>query len=361
MNRQTMKSVLRKLGLSAGKYNVEFRDSGENIQFCCPFHGERRPSAGIHVYNETGKCFACDETFNLPKLIAHCMDFRTFNGGYNYYKANMWLEENFNVEYRPYELERKLTKIDEGGEQVSKHINPATGRFELPKLFLAPFRGGKLTHNYFFERGFTKETMQKFDVGWDRTRLRITVPVYWEDGTPCGLIGRVVLPERVNGKLSKKYKKYYPVGNETRYYIYENFPTGEILFPLTKFKPREDGLAVLVEGQYDCMWMHQLGFDFTLSSLGSKLAYHKQRKLAPQIEILKRLGVTKVLLLRDNDKAGLEGIEHDAKLLKAEGIIPFVTDYPEGKNDPQELTKEEVVLMLDNMRVHGRKKLTRIN
>lgn len=355
-----MKAVLRKLGLSAGKNNVEFRDSGENIQFCCPFHGERRPSAGIHVYNETGKCFACEETFNLPKLIAHCMDFRTYNGGYNYHKANMWLEENFNVEYRPFELGRKLIRIDEDEEPVAKHINPTTGRFELPRVFLAPFRGGKSTHNYFFSRGFTKETMEKFEVGWDRTRLRVTVPVYWEDGVPCGLIGRVVLPERVNGKLSKKYKKTYPVGNETKYHIYENFPVGETLFPLQHFKPK-DGLAIIVEGQYDCMWMHQLGFYFTLSSLGSKLAYYKSKKLAPQIEILKRHGVTKVLLLRDNDDAGRKGIEHDAKLLRAEGILPFVADYPEGKNDPQELTKEEVDLILDNMRPEGRKKLKRID
>lgn len=38
MNRQTMKGVLRSLGLDAGKNNVEFRDSGDNIQFCCPLN-----------------------------------------------------------------------------------------------------------------------------------------------------------------------------------------------------------------------------------------------------------------------------------------------------------------------------------
>lgn len=327
-----------------------------------PFHGERRPSAGIHVYDETGKCFACEETFNLTKLIAHCMDFRTSQGGYNYHKANMWLEENFNIEYKPFELSRKLTRIDdEESKTVGKHENPETGRFELSKLFLAPFRGGKDTHEYFFSRGFTKETMQKFEVGWDRVRLRVTVPVYWEDGVPCGLIGRVVLPERVNGKLSKKYKKTYKVGNETKYFIYENFPVGEVLFPLQFFKPLEDGLAILVEGQYDCMWLHQLGYSCVVSSLGSKLAYFKTKKISPQIEILKRFGVTKVLLLRDNDEAGQKGIDHDAVLLKKNGIIPFVTKYPKGKNDPQELSKKDMEFMLENMRVHGKKKLKRIN
>ena len=36
MNRAEMKSVLRALGLNAGKNNVEFRDSNDNVQFCCP-------------------------------------------------------------------------------------------------------------------------------------------------------------------------------------------------------------------------------------------------------------------------------------------------------------------------------------
>ena len=98
-----------------------------------PFHGERRPSAGIHIYDEMGKCFACDETFTLSKLIAHCLDFRTVNGGYNYHKAHMWLEEKFNVKYKPLDIKSKLTKIDdEEIDEVPKnvHINPETGRFE---------------------------------------------------------------------------------------------------------------------------------------------------------------------------------------------------------------------------------------
>ena len=318
-----------------------------------PFHGERRPSAGIHVYDEMGKCFACGETFTLAKLIAHCLDFTTVRGGYNYHKANMWLEEKFNIKYKPLNLKGKLRKIDDDEEEEATpqniHINPKTGRFELPRTFIAPFKSGKATHEYFYERGFTKETAKKFKVGWDKVRMRITVPVFYGDGTLCGVIGRVVLPEKINGKYSKKFRKIYKTGNETRYFIYENFPVGEVLFPIPQFKPREDGLAILVEGQYDCMWMHQLGYDYTLSSLGSKLAYNRRTKEVKQKEILKSLGVTKVLLLRDNDEAGQQGNEHDYKLLKQDFTV-YTTDYPEGKNDPQQLTKKEVEHMLKTMR-----------
>ena len=353
MNRTQMKGVLRALGLNAGKNNVEFRDSGDNIQFCCPFHGERRPSAGIHVHDEMGKCFACGETFTLAKLVAECMDFKTIKGSYNYHKANMWLEEKFNIKYKPLNLKGKLRKIDDEEEleaPQNSHINPKTGRFELPRTYIAPFKSGKATHEYFYSRGFTKETAKRFKVGWDKVRMRVTVPVFWEDGeTICGVIGRVVLPEKINGNYSAKFRKIYKTGNETRYYIYENFPTGDILFPLQFFKPRKDGLAILVEGQYDCMWMHQLGFDFTVSSLGSKLSYNRRTGEVKQIDLLKKFGVTKVLLLRDNDEAGAKGNEHDYNLLKKDFSV-YTTSYPEGKNDPQQLTKEEVTHMLNTMK-----------
>jgi hypothetical protein len=35
MDRQKMKALLREIGVSAGKYG-EFKDSKDNIQFCCP-------------------------------------------------------------------------------------------------------------------------------------------------------------------------------------------------------------------------------------------------------------------------------------------------------------------------------------
>ena len=264
----------------------------------------------------------------------------------------MWLEEKFNVKYKPLDIKSKLTKIDD--EEIDEapknvHINPETGRFELPRYFIAPFKSGKATHQYFYDRGFTKDTAVKFKVGWDKVRMRVTVPVFWGDGALCGVIGRVVLPEKINNKYSAKFRRTYRVGNETKYYIYENFPVGEILFPLPQFELGKDGLAILVEGQYDCMWMHQLGFTCTLSSLGSKLTYIKSKKLAPQVELLKRLGVRKVLLLRDNDEAGQKGIEHDYNLLKHDFSV-YVTEYPRGKNDPQQLTKKEASRMVRAMK-----------
>ena len=53
MTVEEMKNLCIDLGLE--KVTVR----GDNIMFCCPYHGERNPSCGIHAEKEVGGCFAC--------------------------------------------------------------------------------------------------------------------------------------------------------------------------------------------------------------------------------------------------------------------------------------------------------------
>lgn len=333
MERSEVKQMLSELGLTGGKSGM-FKDSNNNVQFCCPFHGETRPSCGIDIDSLIGKCFACGETFNLPKLVAHCLDIPK-------YKALNWIEDNYTDEFKNINTHNlQLRRIDDEVEDTNK-------RHEMDKLDLALYKSGKAVHQYFYDRGFTKETAKKFLVGWDSKRNRITVPVLWEDGVPCGVIGRAVIEMKIDGKPNPKFYKVYKAGNDFKYHIYDGFPVGDIVFPLPHFKPQE-GLAVLVEGQYDCIWAHQNGFPMFLATLGSKLVFDKKTKKSKQIELLKQHGVSRVLLLRDNDKAGQSGNEHDYELLKREGFTVYKSSYPNGKNDTQECTKEEIQWILDN-------------
>lgn len=217
-------------------------------------------------------------------------------------------------------------------------------RHELPLFKIAPFRSGKETHEYFFKRGFTKETAKKFMIGWDAVRNRVTIPVFWQDGVLCGIIGRAVLEEKKNGNHNPSYMKVYNGENSPKYYIYENFPVGDIVFPLPHFE-LVNHTVILVEGQFDAMWLHQLGYPNALSTLGAKLS-------PKQVELLHYLGVKKVVLMKDNDKTGMESCERDYKLLKGEFIVYGVT-YPERKKDPQMLTAQEVGDMLNEKYPYG--------
>lgn len=347
MTRDELKQLLRELNISSGKY-PDYKDSGDNIMICCPFHGERNPSCGISVTKLTGQCFSCGETFNLPKLIAHCKGWthqrKSLNSNtytiYDYAKADEWLEEKFNIE-------KKVVKKD-----IIKRIDvmdlddpPHPQRHELPRTRLAVYKSGKVAHKYLLDRGFTKDTLKKFMIGWDDDRKRVTIPVFWEDGALCGIIGRAVLDNKKDGVVNRAYEKVY--GAQPKYYIYDNFPVGEILFPLPHFQLVDD-MAVLVEGTLDAMYQHQNGFPMFLSTFKAKMFYNNVKRMSNQIELLKKMGVKKVLLLRDNDEAGIAGAEHDYKLLKYDFKV-YTTAYPEGIKDPQQIDKVTMEQMLSNM------------
>lgn len=352
MDRAELKALLTELGISAGKYGY-FKDSGDNIQFCCPFHSETRPSCGINIYTLVGQCFACEESFNLAKLVAHCLDFTLPSGRYDYNRAYNWLEEKYNVKKRSvnYNPKSPLRRIEDEEDLEEQEDKPK--RHEISKLKLAVYKSGKVIHKYFLDRGFTKETARKFMIGWDNKRKRITIPVFWEDGALCGIIGRAVLEMKIDGKPNPEFYKVYKKSelNDVKYYIYDKFPVGDILYPLPHFKLIDD-TVILVEGALDAIWLHQLGFPNTLATLGSKLSFNKREQRSKQVDILHNLGVRKVILLRDLDTAGIKGAEHDYKILKQEGFLVYKSEYPEGKSDPQELTYKELYSILNNKHLY---------
>ena len=66
-----------KYDLGLDKVRKHTGRKGMNWMFCCPFHGETRPSAGIVMSDDGsmfGQCYTCEETFTLPKLYAHVKD-----------------------------------------------------------------------------------------------------------------------------------------------------------------------------------------------------------------------------------------------------------------------------------------------
>lgn len=343
MDREELKFILAEIGISGDRYG-RYPNSGDNVQFCCPFHGETRPSCGIHTDSLVGKCFACGETFNLAKLVAHGLEFYYPNGDLDISRGYRWLEEKYNLDMRVVNDTHNLRRIDDNEyEEVGRH--------EIPLFKIAPFKSGKATHNYFFNRGFTKETVKKFMIGWDSVLKRVTMPIFWRDGTLFGVIGRAILnPKLPNGDINSKYTKVYNNNNYARYYIYDKAPIGDILYPLNLFELKDD-TAILVEGQMDCIWLHQLGFTNALSSITSKLAVNKKTGKCKQLDILRELGVKKVILMRDNDKAGEEGVKHDYKVLKKDFTL-YTVEYPKGKTDPQQLTKKEVEQMLRNKKMY---------
>lgn len=346
-----MEEILR-YDLGLDKVRKHIGRKGTNFMFCCPYHGETKPSAGILVEGY-GQCYSCEETFSLPKLYAFVKDI-------DFEEAVNEIEEKFNIEMKSEIIGKKrLKRYDDVIEQKAEKVK----RFELPRYKLAPFRSGKETHKYFFNRGFTKQTVQEAMIGWDRVRKRVTIPIFHRDGALAGFTGRAVLEQKLsNGKPNPKYLKVYR--NEPKYYIYENFPIGEVLYGSHEFYS-EDNTAIIVEGTLDRLWLRQLGFTNVLSIIIAKMAVDKKSGISAQAQILHELGVKRVIFMHDNDKAGEVGKKVAYDILKGD-FLCFDTQYPDGWKDPlgddehPPLTREQVEEMIENKITYGRKKLKRI-
>lgn len=344
-----MESLLRDIGLDKVKKHTGRK--GSNFMFCCPFHGEKRPSAGIVVTHDGGygQCYSCDETFSLVKLVGHVL-------GLNFPDAKSWLEERYNVDFREFSSDetRRIKRYEEYFEIQEKSGEKI--RHELPRVELAPFRSGKETHKYFFERGFDFNDVQRHMVGWDRVRKRVTIPIFHPDGVLAGFTGRAVLEPKRKGRPNPKYIKAY--GSLPKYYIYDNFPIGEVLYGSHDFKA-DDGTALIVEGPLDIMWLHKLGFNNVLCTIVAKMSMDKKTGFSTQKEIMMQLGVKKVIFMQDNDDAGRVGKKLANEILSPD-IVCYDTEYPDEWNDPVGMSRKQIETMLSNKHRYGKTKLRRI-
>ncbi|MBO8161071.1 MAG: toprim domain-containing protein [Thermosipho sp. (in: Bacteria)] len=314
----TREQIIDLLENVLGTYVVPSSKVKDNIQFCCTVHGEKNPSAGIHVEKQIFHCFSCHASGDISWLL-----FKSLDNIKSVQQADEFLKERYGVDIRQIDFKVREIKRYEDFIGLEEEINK---RFELPRVKLAPYKSGKETYQYFFDRGFTKQTVKEFMIGRDVINKTITIPLFWEDNTLCGVIGRYVIKRPKN----------------SRYKIYHNTPVGDILYPLHKFEPI-DNTVILVEGILDALWLHQLGFKNALATLTNSMTRN-------QAEIVKKLA-NKFIDMSDNDERGSIATEKYKKYLLRD-MIGFTVKhaYPEGKKDPQECTKEEIEYMLNNKR-----------
>ena len=100
--------------------------------------------------------------------------------------------------------------------------------------------------------------------------------------------------------------------------------------------------VILVEGMMDVLRVWQEVKRSVFGILGARL--HQE-----QVDWLKQNGVRKVILHLDGDKPGLMGKVRAIPILRGAGIITYVAGFPQGKNDPAECRRGELILLYDNI------------
>ena len=325
-------------------YNPNYWKQGEKL-VCCPVHGESNPSMGISIEKQVCHCFSCGFAGGFAKLLAHSKPEEfgikyNADGKVNHHsafraerKAREFLALRYELEY--HEIGKKSRNVKRYEQVKEIYFEDEVKRVELPRFKLAPFKSGKETYGYFFNRGFNTKDMQEFMIGRDLDNETVTIPVFYEDNVLAGVIGRYIAKDR---KKNQRYK------------IYDEFERSMVLYPLNKSKPIK-GVALIVEGQLDAIRMHKAGYTNTYATMTNNLSQKQADWLCANCDC--------VIWIGDNDERGLEGREKARVLLKNK--IDFkIVDYPEHGKDVCDWTDNEIALMLSTARGVTIRKLRRL-
>ena len=240
-------------------------------------------------------------SLNLEKNIFHCWSCG-FSGGTTKFLESIGEVVRLSVESKqPYKIKKLKSKIQRIIE---------CDEIELPserRMFIKEFKGIKSS---------TLKEFQAFTTQQLQLQNYICFPIY-QFGKLKYIEGRLNISSSIQ---SKYYRQPTHAG------------TAEILFPLDKI--RNTNSVILVEGIFDLLNMWQLGYHNTLCIFG---ATNFNRK---KLEILDRIGVTKVDIMMDSDIPGQIASDKIAALLDTKNIYGRVITLPLGK-DPGDIILNE--------------------
>jgi DNA primase len=275
------------------KYNntafSKVKDSGDNLQCCCPFHLESNPSFGIlKEFPYVWSCFGCGETGNLGSLISHVMMLPTPAHGENYLLKQYGVMEK---EKRPkmnlediLDGKKKDRRCSKDDSELQKYLG-----FDIPYM-----RG----------RGFSKNTLEKYEIGYDKNRQEIIIPIRASNGQIRFLKRRSIITKTF---LNEK-----------------NIDKRDIVYGLHYLSRsgKEVPEIYLTESETDAMSLYQC--KLPAGSIIGRILFKEQA-----MELLKA-GVKRVHLFFDNDLAGLRCTQQAYNLLSKYPIRINQVIYPDG-------------------------------
>lgn len=331
-----------------GEY-VNLKRAGSNLKGLSPFTDEKSPSFMVSPAKQIFKCFSSGKG---GTVISFLMEQEQFS----YPEALKWLAQRYNIELP----EEKPLTVEEQ-QQISEReslgiINDFARDFFVDRMHNGE-EGKSIGLSYFVERGFRKDTIEKFQLGYcprvegsfTETALKKGYKLNYleqlglsktkNDRSFDFFSGRVMFPiHSVSGKVlgfggrtlqsdNKKVAKYF---NSPESIIYNK---SKVLYGIYFAKAdiiKYDN-CFLVEGYTDVISLSQSGVTNVVSSSGTALT-------KDQIKLIKRY-TNNVTILYDGDAAGIRASFRGIDLILEEGLNVKVVLFPDNE-DPDSYAKK---------------------
>lgn len=317
---------------------------GSNYKSRCPFHDEKTASFVVSEKKQIYKCFGCGKAGNAITFVR------------DYEKISF------------FEALKKLAKMAGIVLANSRESNKAPSKadliYKIYTLAGAHFQDnlrkhGQAAQNYLEERNISKETIEKFQIGYalnsqsalksyltknhinaqimeqtglftrsntDLFRERLMFPIHTSTGKIVAFGGRVLYPDQMGGKyINSPTTDIYTKGNE----LYGlNF---------TKYEITRKKYALICEGYTDFLRLYECGFTNVVASLGTALT-------TQQISLLGRY-TNDFFMIYDGDKAGRAAALKAAGNVTRQNFNSKIIDLPLGEDPDSFLQKNEASVL----------------
>jgi DNA primase len=291
--------------------SVKLRKTGKNYTGFCPFHPNTRTPAFV-VFPDSGnwRCFgACNEGGDIFKFVMK-------KEGWDFSEALRRLAERAGVELPA------RSQADEAAEESHLRLREALeAAVAFFRHHLRETAAGGPVLAYLRQRGLSDGALESFEIGyaphaWDAGLHHLQERGYTEQELlDCGLVSeresggvydrfrnRIMVPIRdARGRMSGFGARIVDPNDLPKFLNSPQtsvFDKGRLLFGLDKArKPiRAADQAVIVEGYFDVIALHQAGHANVVSPMGTALS-------EDQLRLLKRF-TRRIVLALDADAAG---------------------------------------------------------
>ncbi len=339
-----------------GSY-VALKKSGNSLKGLCPFHNEKSPSFYVHPGRGFYHCFGCKASGDVFSFLMH-VEGKTFP------EVARDLAEQTGVELPAYDPQREAEhqRHKKQSERLGAIMDKATD-FYCTQLF--EHADADIARNELSARGISDESARAFRLGYaphgwdslvrflerdgispsdaetvglivarrsgrghyDRFRHRLMFPIADVHGKVVAFSGRALSPAPSMEEQKEPPAKYL---NSPENLLYHK---GQVLYGLHegRVEIRREAAAVLCEGNFDLVALHQAGFQNAVAPMGTAFTEAHAR-------LIKRF-TPKVTFLFDADDAGRKAVREAYGVLSKTGLSAHVVTLPRG-TDPDSFLRE---------------------
>ncbi|MCR8557531.1 DNA primase [Mucilaginibacter sp. BJC16-A38] len=326
---------------------VQLKKRGANYVGLSPFANERTPSFTVSPAKGIFKDFSSGKG---GSAITFLMELEKFT----YPEALKWLAKKYGIEVEE-TIESTENREEENRRESLMIVSGYAAKFFHESL-LDTDEGQSIGLSYFKERGFSNETIKKFELGYSPDQWEAFTGQALKDGYQEEFLAETGLSvKRDNGSLYDRYRGrvMFPIHSFTGRVIafggrtlksdknvpkYVNSPESEIyhksnvLYGLffAKKAIREEDNCYLVEGYADVLSVHQAGIENVVASSGTSLTVE-------QIRLISRF-TKNITILYDGDAAGIKASLRGLDMILQEGLNVKVVLFPDG-HDPDSFVR----------------------